>query len=226
VGIDTYAVQHRTRLACEKANVVMFPAVPFAENAEAMNNPGAVAMRREVLFDLVWNILDEIGRNGFRKIVIVSGHGGNVNFVGYLLQDSLYRDRDYLLYRCNVRPSAELQEKLLETEEQAHAGEQETSMALAAVPNLVKMKNVPNKAFPFRGRLGHLKETTAAVWWCADVPAHYCGDARPATARKGGAFIDDIVDRMASCFISIRDDEEAWKIYREYRGRKRRGGVK
>ena len=136
VGIDTYAVQHRTRLACEKANVVMFPAVPFAENAEAMNNPGAVAMRREVLFDLVWNILDEIGRNGFRKIVIVSGHGGNVNFVGYLLQDSLYRDRDYLLYRCNVRPSAELQEKLLESEEQAHAGEQETSMALTVVPNL------------------------------------------------------------------------------------------
>ena len=225
LGIDTFNVEARTRRACEEAGVVMFPAIPFMENGEAVNNPGAVAIRAEVLMPFLWNIFDEIARNGFRKIVLVNGHGGNNNLVGYLLQDFLQRDRDYMIYLCTVGHDPKLMAKVLETEIQDHAGEMETSMSLCNVPELVKMENVPDKPYPKKGRAAHLKEAQPAPWWCADVPNHYVGDARPATPEKGRIFLENLVERMVACFESVKKDTKTAEVWEEYRTRRAKGGL-
>ena len=224
LGIDTFNVEARVREACEKANVMMFPVIPFMENSEAMNNPGGIAMCSDALIPFLRNIFDEIGRNGFRKIILVNGHGGNQFLIHYLLQDFLRRRPDYMLYVCTVMYRRELAEELLTSAEQSHGGERETSIGLHNVPELIKMENVPAEPSPRLGRLSHLKDAKAAVWWCADVPEHYCGDAGAATSEKGKAFHDDLVKRMAESFISVRDDEKAAEVYREYRERVTKGG--
>jgi creatinine amidohydrolase len=225
-GIDSYNVEARTRRACEKARVVMFPVIPFMENSSAMANPGAVAMRAEVLMPFLWNLFDEIGRNGFRKIIMVNGHGGNRHLVGYLLQDFLIRQPDYLLYLCTLWYRDALTKELMETENQAHGGELETSVALHNVGDLVKMEDVPGREVPFLGRYDHVKGADPAGKWYADVPQHYVGDARPATAEKGRRLVEDVVERMAHCFDSVRKDRRSERVYREYRERRARGGAR
>lgn len=224
-GIDSYNTEARSRLACEKAGVVMFPVIPFMENSSAMANPGAVAMRAEVLMPFLWNIFNEIGRNGFRKIVMVNGHGGNRHLVGYLLQDFLVRQPEYMLYLCTLWYDETLANELMETENQAHGGELETSLSLHNVPGLVKMESVMDREVPFLGRYDHVKGADPAGKWYADVPAHYVGDARPATAEKGEHLVADIVEQMTACFESIRKDRRTAQVYREYRERVRRGGA-
>jgi len=226
LGCDAFNVGVRVRQACEKARVVMFPVIPFMENSEAMANPGAVAMRREVLMPFLWNLFDEIARNGFRKIIMVNGHGGNNFLVGYLLQDFLMRAPDYMLYLCTAFHDEKLGEEVLETEVQAHGGERETSITLVNVPELVKMGNVPDGPVAMLGRASHLKDAKPAVWWFADVPDHYVGDARPATAGKGKRLHDHLVERMAESFRSVREDDVTLGVYREYLDRRRRGGCR
>ena len=87
-------------------------------------------------------VCDEIGRNGFRKIVIYNGHGGNTHLLNYLIQAGLSERKPYALYlpdRPSSRDNRGLWEDLLETKVHGHACECETSITLANYPNLVKM---------------------------------------------------------------------------------------
>ncbi|KPJ54515.1 MAG: hypothetical protein AMS16_04750 [Planctomycetes bacterium DG_58] len=229
LGCDTFNCELKVRRACEKANVMMFPVIPFAENSEAMNHPGAVALRRPVLFDFVWNLIDEIVRNGFRKVILVSGHGGNWFFAGYLLQDFLMRETapKFMLYFCTLEWDMKVVAEVLETE-CTHGGEGETSCCLVSVPDLVKMGNIPQKVYKPLGRVQHLRDAgiKPAIWWSADHPEHYNGDARPSTAEKGEKLFEDWVNRLAAAFKAVREDEKAFEVYREYIERRNRGGLR
>jgi len=229
IGCDTFNCEHKVRLACERAGVMMFPVIPFTENAEAMNHPGSVALRRPVLFDFIWNLIDEIVRNGFRKIILVSGHGSNWFFAGYLLQDFLMRENDprYMLYFCTLEWDRDVIKEVCDTD-LSHGGEHETSTCLVSVPDLVKMDDIPPKAYKSLGRVKHLREAgiKPAIWWSADYPEHYNGDARSATAEKGKALFEDWASRLAAAFEAVREDEVAFDVYREYLEQRARGGRK
>ena len=70
----------------------------FGQINEARCYPGTVAIRLALLAELVEAALDEIGRNGFRKIIIYSWHGGNPSLVGQLLKQHLWEEKPYSLY--------------------------------------------------------------------------------------------------------------------------------
>ena len=42
--------------------------------------------------------MDEIGRNGFKKIILFNGHGGNVHLLHFLAQCSLWEEKPYSVY--------------------------------------------------------------------------------------------------------------------------------
>ncbi len=85
-----------------------------------------------------------IGRNGFKKIVIINGHGGNPQMIRYFIQTRLEKQRPYAVYFFEP-PSDSVYVKNLKalhvsdmTGDQ-HAGERETSSLLYLRPDLVKM---------------------------------------------------------------------------------------
>jgi creatinine amidohydrolase len=67
-------------LAAEKEAAVVFPPYYFGQINEARCFPGALTLRPTLLMELIQNVLDEIGRNGFKKIIIYNAHGGNIYF--------------------------------------------------------------------------------------------------------------------------------------------------
>jgi len=89
LGTD-YLVAHRVAcLAAEKEPAVVFPPFYFGQIYEARCFPGALTIKPTLLMELIQAVFDEIGRNGFKKIIVQNGHGGNTYLLNFLAQSSL-----------------------------------------------------------------------------------------------------------------------------------------
>jgi creatinine amidohydrolase len=145
-------------------------------------------------------VLDEIGRNGFRKIVLFNAHGGNTHLLRFLSQSSLWQEKPYSLYIPEHMLSPEGEEewqRIRDTDLGGHACEMETSLVLAIEPELVQLERIPEMPAAPLGRMQHLPPTHTGVSWYSDYPDHYAGDARPATREKGQTLL-----RLASEYLS------------------------
>ncbi len=225
LGTDYLNAHKRACLAAELAPAVVFPPFYYGQIYEARCFPGAVALKPALLFELLQAVLDEIARNGFRKIIIVNGHGGNALLLPFLAQCSLYEEKPYTLYlfKGELGPEREkIWKETLETELHGHACECETSISLANHPELVHMERVPAQPGERRGRGGHLKGNYSGIWWYADFPEHYAGDARPATAEKGRILRKLEVEALAEYINAVKADQVLPALEREFFERERR----
>jgi len=76
--------------ATEPLGVPVFPVVPFGHTPSFMAFPGTVSLRLETLVAVVRDVLDSLATHGFKRIVIVNGHGGNEpigSFLGEWMAD-------------------------------------------------------------------------------------------------------------------------------------------
>ena len=64
--------------AAEPLGVPVFPAMPFGHTPMFMEFPGTIDLKLDTLNRVMIDILDSLRHHGFRKILIVNGHGGNM----------------------------------------------------------------------------------------------------------------------------------------------------
>ncbi len=63
--------------AAEPLGVPVFPVVAYGVTPYFREFPGSISLRVETHLRLVRDILDSLAHSGFRRILIVNGHGGN-----------------------------------------------------------------------------------------------------------------------------------------------------
>jgi creatinine amidohydrolase len=63
--------------AAAPVGVPVYPAIPFGLAPYFQSYPGSVTLRVETLIAVVRDVLDSLKRSGFRRILVVNGHGGN-----------------------------------------------------------------------------------------------------------------------------------------------------
>jgi creatinine amidohydrolase len=63
--------------AAEPLGIPVFPAIPYGLAPYFQAFPGSITLRVATLCAVVSDVLDSLKRGGFRRIVIVNGHGGN-----------------------------------------------------------------------------------------------------------------------------------------------------
>jgi len=63
--------------AAEPLGVPVYPALPFGIAPYFQAFPGSITLRVATYVELVRDVLDSLKRSGFRRILIVNGHGGN-----------------------------------------------------------------------------------------------------------------------------------------------------
>jgi creatinine amidohydrolase len=219
LGTD-YLVAHA--IACRAAELepaVVFPPFYFGQIYEARCFPGAVTLKPTLLLDVFQGVLDEIGRNGFKKIIIYSAHGGNTHFLRFLSQSALWQERPYSLYIPERMLSPEGEEewkKMRDTELGGHACEWETSMVLAIHPELVKMDRIPEQPASPLNRMRDLPPTHTGISWYSDYPDHYAGDARPATREKGQTLLRFASDYLAQYIAAVKADRMVPTLMAEF----------
>lgn len=221
LGTD-YLLGHKMACrAAEKESAVVFPHYYFGQITEARCYPGTVAVKPDIMINLLQNVLDEIGRNGFKKIIILDAHGGNPAFLKFLLQSQLNEEKPYTVYYTFFddvldKKARKKWEATLKTKLHYHACECETSCSLDVHPEIVKMKDVIKKPGDPLNRMSHITAGFTPLSWYADHPAHYAGDARAASAEKGKILNQLLVDGMAKYIRAVKKDKVAPALQREF----------
>ncbi len=210
LGTDFLNGHALATLAAQREPAVVFPHFYFGQIFEARCFPGTVTLPPTLLIQLIQSVLNEIRRNGFRKVILVNAHGGNTQMLDFLAQCTLAAESDLAVYVHKSSRSEEFRsawESIVETPVHGHACECETSITLANFPELVDMDAVPEKPANPLGRAGHLGSGFTGASWYANYPDHYAGDARSATPEKGRQLRELQVADLVQFIAAVKADE-------------------
>lgn len=208
-------------LAAEQEAAVVFPPFYFGQIYEARCFPGTITLKPTLLFELLLGVLDEIGRNGFKKIVLFNAHGGNNFLQGFLAQCMIAETKPYTLYVYQglSKEESEMWNAICETEWHGHACECETSVSLANHAHLVKMNQIAEGVTKPLGRTKHLPANFSALSWYSNYPDHYVGDAKAASIEKGEALRAIQVQSLANFIHAVKADTVIPELEREFQQR-------
>ena len=219
LGTDGLVI-HKLALEVAKIEkIVVLPPLYYAYVPENRHFPGTISLTAETFHKLLEEICDELGRMGFKKIVILNGHGGNIVPISLFVRELLWKRKGYKVYAINS-PWGCIQdeiEKIRESEIVGHAGEIETSLVLYVNPNLVKKERIPGKAKLGPRRVVNGAETP--VDWVGHALEGYVGEPGKASYEKGEKLFKVWAKRVAEFIRKIREDTYYDKVVNEYNRR-------
>jgi creatinine amidohydrolase len=172
--------------------VVWTPLLWLGNSHHHLDFAGTLSAAPRTYLDLLGDLLDNLVGHGFRRVVLLNGHGGNIVPAQQAVFEARqrYRQRaDLLLLAATYwllggKPGA-VDPTIVQTH-MGHACEWETSMMLSLAPHLVgdfSASEPVSMRMPFE---------PAAQGWITNErtePGHI-GDPRRASARKGEAIFD------------------------------------
>jgi creatinine amidohydrolase len=174
--------------------------------------PGTISARSDVIGRLIIEYAHSLVWHGFRHIAIIPTHGGNFTTVA-----EVGRKLSTLYPYVNIMAFADAEAyigALTATSEHlgvaldvagSHAGMSETSMALAARPDLVRMDRASagfmGDAYGAGDKMG--LEGTKSV-----SPIGVLGDPRSATAEMGREYLDGLADLLSDY---VRRGRSEWE---------------
>ena len=102
LGCDVMHVRHQATIAAKKEPVVVFPPIYFGEKAGSGEYPGTIIFPQSLIAQILEQCCKEIHRNGFKKILILNGHGGNVALLKNFACSTLLKKTGYIVYVYNA----------------------------------------------------------------------------------------------------------------------------
>lgn len=251
LGTDSMKVQRCVEDAAKLEEVVVFPTgmwlgdmVPVHHIENPGEHPygfGHIALSPTLILTVLEELCDEIARNGFRKILIVSSHGGNGSYLDFFLRSQGYKNKNYatLLTSHRVRQlnrepypyflehraeypmlTDEDMETLKRYHEQGgfgggHGDFSETANIMGYWPHLVAEDRYDAESGYSTHRADYLKElgVSCALDFMANFPSAYHGHPPfGCTKTIGEAWNLCYTRRLAHIFKVLKEDEECVRI--------------
>ena len=220
LGTDLYMSREYALRAAAKEYTVVFPWYYFSQINEARHQPGTMAYSPELIWKVLQETLDELNRNGFDKIIIVNGHGGNNAFLNYFGMAQLSEPRNYSLYWFRPQDSREVNEKAEALTQHdpfdQHAGNSETSEMAAAQPDKIHINRAGDQSGVDQERMKTLKYVYSGIWWYASFPNHYGGDGSKAKAEAGELMINHAVNQLVDMIKSVKADTSVPDLQKQF----------
>ena len=223
LGTDMFIVNEVAKAAATESPAVIFPYYFFGQISEARHVPGTIAPSHKLIMDALLEMCDEIHRNGFKKILIVSGHGGNWHFLPFFAQMFPGLNRPYAVYTLFIHDLtkdelSEIQSKTGMDDMGGHAGFYETALIKFLRPNLVHPERVKVEESKSLERLCDV--TDAGVYtgynWYANYPHHFAGDPTHATTENGKIIFDIVKRKIVNIINAVKADNVSLPLIEEY----------
>ncbi len=220
IGSDLIQVREWSARATKKEYAVVFPDYFYGQINEAKHQPGIFALPERVVWDLLEATCDEIARNGFNKIVIINGHGGNPQMIRYFMQTRLEKQRNYAVYFFEPPSDPEYSKKVTAMRKSdpatdQHAGERETSALLYLRPDLVRMDSAATESGANQRRWD-IPNVYTPIWWYASYPNHYAGEGAKATRELGQLVTEHYIDTFVAALKAIKTDTKTIELQNEF----------
>jgi creatinine amidohydrolase len=91
VGTDTFAVEHIVRTAASRlidwAPLIVTPTLPFGSSAHHLPFGGTMSLSTQTYYAVIRDLVESLITDGFGRILIVNGHGGNHELVQLVARD-------------------------------------------------------------------------------------------------------------------------------------------
>jgi len=221
VGVDTYIAEAylaRVRaLLPEDSSVVFLPVQAIGASDEHKAFRGTLTLSPETTLRTFIEIGESVSRAGIRKLVIVNSHGGNIALIDLAARQLRVRHNMLAVHASWGRfgyPDGLFTDA--EYTHGIHGGDIETSIMLAAYPDLVRRDKIANfipSTIAMQRDFAHLRADFPAGfgWMTQDLNASgAAGDASLATAEKGEAALE----HGARAFVALLRDAEKFGLER------------
>lgn len=220
LGTDLYTAREFALRASAKEYTVVYPWYYFSQINEARHQPGTIAYTPELIWKILQETLDELARNGFEKIIIVNGHGGNNAFLNFFGMAQLSERRNYSLYWFRPEDDSEIAKKVEEMTQHdpynAHAGNEESSVIKAIVPDFVHLERAGEQSGVDQERMKNMPYVYSGIWWYASYPNHYGGDGSKANAKAGELLINSTVEQLVKMIQAVKKDEVVPTLQKQF----------
>lgn len=192
------------RRVAEKMNAFLVPALPISTNREQMGKKGTVWMEPTTFYQMMTDIIMCLKLQGFKKVGIVQCHGG-IFIMTPLVRDLNAKNNPELMVAvadtCTLGATL-VREGIVESPNNLHAGEAETSKMLVIAPETVHMDRAVDcepdipRAYLSYGSI--FRASPTGVWGCATKASREKGDRiLERTTELAVQALNDAFDYMA-----------------------------
>lgn len=223
LGTDSIDAEYIVKIAGEKSEVLVAPIIKYGISGNHIDFPGTITLSTDTLINLITDVCRSLTFHGFKKILILNGHGGNNATIDVAIVNLKTELPDTIVGQCYVGALFGASSEVLEDEIKYHADEGETSCILVAAPHLVKRDRIKQQTpqsksglFIFQGdelfaqtTFYNLPKTKAAT------PSGIFGNPPLASEEKGKYIIDKCVEVLVKEIeklkaIDVSEFEEGW----------------
>lgn len=187
--------------------MVLPPVAMGAQNPGQRDLKFCIHYRYETQKAILSDLVASLHHQGFRKLVIINGHGGN-SFKP-MIRDLAVDYPEFLIASTEwytiVPPQGYFEEK------DDHAGELETSVMMHYHPEWVNLADAgEGKSHPFA--LQSLNDKTAWVPrnWLKVTDDTGIGNPKKASAEKGCRYAEAVVERLVALFKDLAENKEIY----------------
>jgi creatinine amidohydrolase len=196
------------KVAIDQA-VIVTPTVWCSLAEHHMSFGGTITLDFDTFQSVLRCICRSLIRQGFRKILLLNGHGGNISALS-VISDTLTRELECPIAATTywVPAQAAFAELLEHQTSIGHACEAETSMLLAIAPELVDV----DAAHSVRAPMGGLSDSGGIHVWRSTAywtESGVIGAPHAASAEKGEALLDAAASALAGKLVAGGIWEEA-----------------
>ena len=198
------------------APVYALPPICYGKSNEHIGFAGTMSVSAATYMAVVRDIGASVAASGFRKLVLYNSHGGNSALNDVMARD-LRAEFGLRMFQMGASGGAKFAD--IAPQERAygfHAGEYETSLLLAATPQLVDTSAYTVNYIADIAKPELLKPEFAPVtfaWLTRDIaPSGVMGDPNPSTAEKGERWIEEAATCAAAALEAMLAYENHHKV--------------
>lgn len=189
--------------------IYALPPVHYGKSNEHLGFPGTLSVSSATFMSVLRDLGASVSSAGFRKLTLYNTHGGNTALIDVMARDlrAEFGLRTFALHGSGGAAYDGLTAQ--ERKYGFHAGEVETALLLASVPELVdRAAYTTNYIADVNAPELLLPENAPATfaWLTRDIaPSGVLGDPRPATAENGARWLEQAATRLAAALKAMSD---------------------
>lgn len=204
---DAFTAYEIAKRVAERTGVLVAPTMPFGNAIHHMKFPGTMTLTFDTLVDVYKEVCESLISHGFKKIVIMNGHGGNTDAIAQALRE-IREETGVIVYSLMVFPGKFGAESLnvLEQDSGGHACEEETSISLylgqRVLMNRAEDWKPPRTWTEFDTK--YRRKVTTARNWDELTETGSIGKPTLATKEKGEKMVKAVVDEISTFIEDLK----------------------